>query len=673
MKIPKRTQLMLLALAMALTCLIYIPKLGNSFSGLDALSYSKVLDSKNFFETSRLLLLDFAGKVVPGYYAPLGSISLMADKWLIGSDVSAPRFTLFMNLIIHCLNGILIYFLLDSLEIDFVLTLMTVLFFLIHPIQVSSVLWFAERKTVMSLTFYLVAYISYIRFRRESRWLHYEISLVAFTAGLLTKPTVCVLPVVLLLSDYLRVFPTRSPRQVGECSSFAPMESPVGERHIREEVDGRLWLAKLIAVLPFFLISLGFSVLSIKSEGASLAGFVLLHRVLIAASAVWFYIWETLLPIGMTFIYPRWHVDPSNFWWWIPLIALFGCAALLFKFRGHLNKYAIWGLVNLLVPLAPAIGIVSFGYQQHSFVANHFMYISMIGASFLLALPVAYLIGLAQRPIGKMSIAAASCYFVFIVLQTWQQVKIWESPMILWQDNFKKNPVSYAVQFGLGTELMLAGQLQDAMVHLSKSIELKPDNAYAYNNLGENLMRMGKTQEGMRSFRKAMRIKPNFADPYNNLGNAFLGLGNYEEALKLFGRAIAIEPAQSKPYMNRGAAYMKLGKIEQAIQDFQKAVQIDPRSAKSHANLGFALLAAGRPGASLEHLSKAIEIDPGLALAHNAIGAIYMNVGAFDEAAKHFHKALEIQPDLKDAWENLRRLNARLSIIESEPGTQPRR
>ncbi|MGB6068471.1 MAG: tetratricopeptide repeat protein [Desulfomonilaceae bacterium] len=673
MKIPKRTQQMLLALTIALTCLIYIPNLGNSFSGLDARSYSKVLDSKHFCETSQLLFLDFAGKVVPGYYAPLGSISLMADKWLIGSNVPVPRFTLFMNLMIHCLNGMLIYFLLESLEIDFVLRIITVLFFLIHPIQVSSVLWFAERKTMMSLTFYLVAYISFTRFKREGRRLNYGISLVAFTAGLLTKPTVCVLPVVLLLTDVLWVFPDQSPRGVGKFSSFAPHVAPVGERPVLKEANGRPLLEKLLVVLPFFLIALIFSLVSIKSEGASYAGFPLLRRVFIAASAIWFYIWKTLLPTGMTFIYPRWHVEPSSFWWWIPLIALTGCAVLLFWLRRHLSRYVIWGLVNFIVPLSPAIGLVPFGYQQHSFVANHFMYISMIGASFLLALPVAYLIKFVQRPIGKVSLAAALCYFAFIVFQTWHQVKIWESPMILWQDNWRKNPVSYAVQFALGTELMVAGKLQDAMMHLSKSIDLKPDNADAYNNLGETLMRLGKIKEAMRSFRKAIKLRPGLVNSYNNLGNAFLSLGNYEEAIKLFSRGISLEPSQHQPYMNRGTAYMNLGKIPQAIKDFQTAVQMDPQSAKSHANLGFALLAAGRPSASLAHLRKAIEIDPGLALAHNAIGSIYMNVGAFDEAARHFQKALEIQPDLKEARENLRRLNERLSIIDSEPITSPRR
>ncbi|MGO9566453.1 MAG: tetratricopeptide repeat protein [Desulfomonilaceae bacterium] len=665
MRTVKRTDIILIALAVTLTCLIYIPNLGNSLCGMDARGYSKVLTDRDFFKTARLLLLDAQGKVVPGYYAPLGSISLMADKWLIASDVSIPRFTLFVNLMIHCLNGILIYFLLTSLEIDSVVTIITVFLFLIHPLQVSSILWFAERKTVLSAALYLLAYISFVRFVRDGHKLNYGISLGAFAAGLLTKPTVSVLPLVLLVSDLLGVFPKGEAQLAGATSAFKSSESLIGERPRLSGANDRSLLKKLIWVVPFFLMSLVFAFLSLKSEAAYYTDFPLSYRPLIAASAVWFYIWKTLVPSNITFIYPRWHVEPSNLWWWVPLIGLTGCATLLVKFHRRLNKLAIWGLANFLIPLLPAVGLVEFGFFQHSFVANHFMYISMIGMSFVIAFLLTYLIRPLQRPARQMSIAGAACYFALLILLTWHEVKVWESPMILWQDNMQKNPASFAVQFGVGSEFLLAGRLQEAALHLSKSIELNPKNADAYNDLGETFMRLGKREEAMEQYRKAMKARPDIPEAYNNLGNAFLGTGKYEEAVKLFNRAIEVAPSQPEPYMNLGAAYMNLRKTEEATKNFQMAVQLDPRSAKSHANLGFALMEANRLQESLKHLTRAIEIDPGLALAHNALGSICIRIGAFNEAAIHLQKALDIEPNLIQARENLKRLNARSGIRPS--------
>ena len=162
-----RKDVVLIAALVGITLTLYIPCIGNSFVDWDLEAYKPVLFTTDYRGTAWELITDLRGRVVSGYYAPLSSLSLMTDKWLVGSTVPVPRVTLLINLLIHCLNGVIVFALIRRLGIGSLIAAMATFVFLLHPIQVPSVLWFAQRKGLLAGTCYLAAYFAYVHHRQS--------------------------------------------------------------------------------------------------------------------------------------------------------------------------------------------------------------------------------------------------------------------------------------------------------------------------------------------------------------------------------------------------------------------------------------------------------------------------------------------------------------------------
>ena len=128
---------------------VYAPNISNEFSNWDLPAYNTVLQADKPVNMAWRLITDFKGRIVTGYYAPLCSISLMLDKYLVGSKHAVPKVTKTVNLLIHLLNGILVYLLISLITGSPVVSALAMTIFLVHPVQVQSVLWFTQRKTLL--------------------------------------------------------------------------------------------------------------------------------------------------------------------------------------------------------------------------------------------------------------------------------------------------------------------------------------------------------------------------------------------------------------------------------------------------------------------------------------------------------------------------------------------
>ena len=94
-----------------------------------------------------------------GNYAPVQILSYMFDYSIWGMR---PAGFIFTNILIHIANGILFYYLLTRLSWQRLTACAAALIFLIHPVQVESVVWVSERKNVLSMLFFLLSLIWYI-------------------------------------------------------------------------------------------------------------------------------------------------------------------------------------------------------------------------------------------------------------------------------------------------------------------------------------------------------------------------------------------------------------------------------------------------------------------------------------------------------------------------------
>lgn len=644
----------------AVTAAIYVPNLGSPLALMDRDSYERVLFTTNYAETAELLLLDFQGRVVPGYYAPLSSISLMLDKWIIGSSTPNLRFTLFINLIFHCANGLLVFLLLRALGIGSRLAGCASFLFLLHPIQVPSVLWFASRKTVMACMFYLLAYLAYFRYRSRGAWRYYLLCVAATGAGLLAKPTVVVLPPLLVICELLGITGTRheSGRRVSDTlkirgdrssESRAGADTEPSQADLQDRGVHAWWWG----LVPLFLLVAVFAYVTMNTERTVTFEIPFVERVFIAASALTFYLSKVLVPVELTLVYPRWTVDLASPSWWIPPVVLIVGAGILVRFRGRIPMEIWWGLANFLVPLVPVIGFVKFGYFQHSFVAGHLMYLSMIGLSCTLVVAVhetSQQFGLSGK---RVILALTAVYCGFLLVQTWNQARLWKDPIRLWADNYDKCESCSDVENMLGMALLEGGRYERAVKHLRGAVKLQPNSYTAHMNLGAALFRMGKMDEARASFERAVAVGPQRARGYANLGLAYLEMGKVPEAKKHLQKALELDGKFAAAYNSMGRASATEGNLKEAVRYFKKAVEIAPEYFDGHRNVGLALMRSGDRTTAIKHLKKAVKIRPSSHKTHDLLGQLLLANGKPIEAQKHFRRAVEILPIFAEAHNNL--------------------
>ena len=195
-----RTKLLLVALLLIVAIiLIYFPALNYDFIGLDDDELVvRNLDIK-VFNLERIWHLVKRHYIT--LYVPVTMLSYAIDYQIWRLTAFGFRFT---NIVIHFLNALLVFYLIRLIHKKTLIALLVSLIFAVHPVQIESVVWIAERKNVLSTWFLLLSIISYweatVQINREHKWL--LISLGLFILGLLSKPSVVVFPIIIFLINY---------------------------------------------------------------------------------------------------------------------------------------------------------------------------------------------------------------------------------------------------------------------------------------------------------------------------------------------------------------------------------------------------------------------------------------------------------------------------------------
>ena len=139
---------------------------------------------------------------------PVTWLSHILDCQMHGLKAGGHHFT---SLLIHVANVVLLFAVLRRMTGAMWRSAVVAALFAWHPLHVESVAWVAERKDVLSTLFWLLtmaAYASYVESQRRRPGAklqiqgRYILALLFFALGLLSKPMVVTLPLVLLLLDY---------------------------------------------------------------------------------------------------------------------------------------------------------------------------------------------------------------------------------------------------------------------------------------------------------------------------------------------------------------------------------------------------------------------------------------------------------------------------------------
>jgi Flp pilus assembly protein TadD len=238
--------------------------------------------------------------------------------------------------------------------------------------------------------------------------------------------------------------------------------------------------------------------------------------------------------------------------------------------------------------LVPVIGIVQVGEQS---MADRYTYIPLIGLFIILAWALNDLLSAFRY--RRLVAVAASTVVVALAVTTWLQIRHWSDSVALFEHTLRVTRHNYVAHINLGSAMAGDGRgdgrYEDAIGHISKALQIKPDYADGHYNMGVVLAYQGKYSQAVRHFLKAIEIKPRFADAHVNLGVTRCRQGDFVGAIGDYTKALQIQPSSAQTHNNMGVALARLGRTQEAIKHFSEALRIAPGYGGAQKNLRIAL------------------------------------------------------------------------------------
>jgi tetratricopeptide (TPR) repeat protein len=411
---------------------------------------------------------------------------------------------------------------------------------------------------------------------------------------------------------------------------------------------GRLRQNDIMPLLPFFATGVALGLLTAWMEkhhvGAQGAEWSLTFadRCLIAGRALWFYAGKLVWPAHLTFIYPRWVIEPAGWWQWLFPVATIGVVAGLWLARRRIGKGPLVAVLFFAGTLGPALGFVNVYPMRYSFVADHFQYLAGVG-----------LITLCAAGLARIPRVIPATLVVLLGALTWQQAGIYRNPETLWRDTLAKNPDCWMAHNNLGHLLSNQGHIEEAMEHYHKAIQIDPNSYETLGNLGNTLATLGRFDEAIKNYRKFIQINPNDAAALNNLALALVAQGRFDEAIENYYKAIQINPDYPDAQYNLGIALAAKGRSDEAIENYRNAIQINPNNCEALDNLGMVLTARGQFDEAIGDFRQAIQINSDRPDTFYHLGMTLGQLGRTREAMAQYREALRLNPNLAGALNNL--------------------
>jgi len=362
------------------------------------------------------------------------------------------------------------------------------------------VAWAAERKNVLSLLFYLLALLSYLRRTRGGGWRWYVLALALFVLALLSKTAVVTFPATALLCDRLIL---------------------------------RRWTPRSFAhIVPFVLLGVLAAVLTHvveqRNAGANIARLDPVWRPFAAAGALWFYVGKLLVPVNLAGVYERWDIGAHWPVFALALLAVPTAMYVIWRGRRRLPPQVPWGLAHYILALGPMLGLVSFNYTQFSFVADHFAYLPAIGLFVALAaLADAARLRLTTSaplhaptdacstpprvPFTRQLVATLPTLAVLAVLGTltWRQTAtLWHDARSFWEETCRMSPNGWVGHYQLANLDAREQRWPQAAEHYRRAAEVKPDLHQACGFLGDALWKLGDRAGALAAYERGIAVVP---------------------------------------------------------------------------------------------------------------------------------------------------------------------
>jgi tetratricopeptide (TPR) repeat protein len=591
---------------------------------------------------------------------PLTTISHMLDCQLYGLQPWGHHLT---NVLLHAAAAVFLFLALRQLTGAHWPSAFVAAVFAIHPLRVESVAWVAERKDVLSGVFFMLTLWAYGRYARSNRPSsgRYMIALVLFALGLLCKPTLVTLPFVLLLLDYwpLRRLALQSPSSEPPRSMRDHVAIGRSESSSRGgSLPGTTVQGLLIEKIPFFVLSAASCVATLLAQERAVMTIGQLTpggRVGNAMLSYVTYLGQMIWPAGLSAVYPYRVGGLIIFQALLASLVLLIISVVFFNWRGK-YPFLLVGWLWFLGVLVPMIGIVQVGSQAR---ADRYTYLAQIGL-YLLVTWGAMELFTKWHGGREVLVAVAVLIVTGLTADSYVQTSSWRNGETLWSQalaNTSDNPLA---QSNLGDALMRKGQLDDAVVHFRKALEINANFAEANNSLGYVLMKKGQMDEAVVHFRKALEINANFAEANNNLGYVLMKKGQLDDAVVHFRKALEVNAEYPNANYNLafalGYALAQKGNMADAITSYRAAIRIRPNDPIVRNNLAASFVGMGKTDEAIEQFREALRLDGDYQEAHVNLASVLLQLGRRDEAVAHLSEALRLKPDDAQVKAQLRQL-----------------
>ncbi len=414
------------------------------------------------------------------YYQPVAWLAHMLDVEIWGLDPGGHHMT---SVIIHLANAILLFLALRFMTGSFPASAMAASLFAFHPVNADAVSWIAERKTLVSGFFWFSGMLAYLYYTRKPKLIRYLFTLSLFTLGLLSKPMMVTFPCALLLLD---IWPLRR-LDVSHALGYS-----AAIKLFREKIPFFI-ITALWFVTPFLSPTL----LSNETPAS-----VIPHSLRFANALVAYvkYVINFAVPVNLSILYPF----PES----VPLVhsisslLVIVSATRFFALRYKKKPYLIVGWLWFLGTLFPTSGLI-LGTLWPS-MADRWAYVPYTGLCIMTAYSLETL-GTRPRASRAVIFIALTCLAGYAWILH-RQVAHWQNSRTIFQHALSIIDYHPLPHLNLAADMIKNGESEKAKSHLGIILKHEPDNKEAHYNMGLALYETGDLEKALVHLIRAVNL-----------------------------------------------------------------------------------------------------------------------------------------------------------------------